>query len=36
MGVAGSAGNVWVMNNWQDIKSCFAVPADALSTRCGG
>jgi hypothetical protein len=30
------AGNVWVMNNWQDIDSCFGVPPEALSTRCGG
>ena len=30
------AGNVWVMNNWQDIDSCFSVPPEALSTRCGG
>jgi streptogramin lyase len=30
------AGNVWVMNNWQDIASCFGVPDEALSTRCGG
>jgi hypothetical protein len=30
------AGNVWVMNNWQDIASCFGDPNEALSTRCGG
>jgi hypothetical protein len=30
------AGNVWVMNNWQDIASCFGSPNEALSTRCGG
>ena len=30
------AGNVWVMNNWQDIDSCYAKPDEALSTRCGG
>jgi hypothetical protein len=30
------AGNVWVMNNWQDINSCFGTPPEALSTRCGG
>jgi hypothetical protein len=24
------------MNNWQDIDSCFGVPPEALSTRCGG
>ena len=32
----GPAGDVWVMNNWQDIESCFGVPNEALSTRCGG
>jgi hypothetical protein len=30
------AGDVWVMDNWQDIDSCFGVPPEALSTRCGG
>jgi hypothetical protein len=30
------AGNVWVMNNWQDIDSCIGRPDEALSTRCGG
>ena len=31
------AGNVWAMNNWQDIDSCIASkPDEALSTRCGG
>jgi hypothetical protein len=30
------AGDVWVMNNWQDIDSCFGTPNEALSTRCGG
>ena len=30
------AGDVWVMNNWQDIDSCLSVPEEALSTRCGG
>ena len=30
------AGDVWVMNNWEDINSCFGVPAETLSTRCGG
>ncbi len=30
------AGNVWVMNNWQDIASCIGKPREALSTRCGG
>jgi hypothetical protein len=30
------AGDVWVMNNWQDIDSCYGKPSEALSTRCGG
>src|ERR1700722_1809907 len=30
------AGNVWAMNNWQDISSCIGTPQEALSTRCGG
>ena len=30
------AGNVWVMNNWQDIDSCIGTPKETLSTRCGG
>ena len=30
------AGNVWVRHNWEDIDSCFGVPPEALSTRCGG
>ena len=30
------SGDIWVMNNWQDIDSCFGVPDEALSTRCGG
>ena len=30
------AGNVWAMNNWQDIDSCFGDANEALSTRCGG
>lgn len=30
------AGDVWVMNNWQDIDSCFGTGGEALSTRCGG
>jgi hypothetical protein len=30
------AGNVWAMNNWQDIDSCMGPPNEALSTRCGG
>jgi hypothetical protein len=34
--VIDPAGNVWVMNNWQDIASCIGKPQEALSTRCGG
>jgi streptogramin lyase len=30
------AGNVWVINNWQDIDSCIGTPKEAISTRCGG
>jgi hypothetical protein len=30
------AGNVWAMNNWQDIDACIGTPKEALSTRCGG
>jgi hypothetical protein len=30
------AGNVWVMNNWQDVDTCYDTPPEALSTRCGG
>jgi hypothetical protein len=30
------AGDVWVMNNWQDINSCFPGAAEALSILCGG
>ena len=30
------SGDVWAMNNWQDIDSCFGDPKEALSTRCGG
>ena len=32
----GPAGDVWAMNNWQDIDSCYAGATEALSTRCGG
>ena len=32
----GPAGDVWVMNNWQNIDSCFGDPDEALSTLCGG
>ena len=34
--VVGQGGDVWVMNNWQDIDSCYPNPGEALSTRCGG
>jgi hypothetical protein len=30
------AGDVWVMDNWQDINSCYGNPPEGLSTRCGG
>jgi hypothetical protein len=30
------SGDVWVMNNWQDIDSCYRNATEALSTRCGG
>ena len=30
------AGDVWAMNNWQNVDSCYANPPEALSTRCGG
>jgi len=30
------AGNVWVIDNLQDIDSCYDHPEEALSTRCGG
>ena len=32
----GPAGDVWVMDNWQDIDSCFPDVPEAVSTRCGG
>jgi len=32
----GPAGDVWVIDNWQDVDSCFGVSDEALSTRCGG
>ncbi len=28
--------NVWAMNNWQDVDSCYGTPPEALSTRCRG
>jgi hypothetical protein len=30
------AGDVWAMNNWQDINACMGPLNEALSTRCGG
>ncbi|MBS1133288.1 MAG: hypothetical protein H6R02_429 [Burkholderiaceae bacterium] len=30
------AGDVWAINNWQDIDSCYPGAIEALSTRCGG
>jgi hypothetical protein len=30
------AGNVWVMNNWQNIDACFGTPPETVSTLCGG
>ena len=32
----GPAGDVWVMNNWQIMDSCFDVPPETVSTLCGG
>jgi len=32
----GPAGDVWAINNWQDIDSCYPGATEALSTRCGG
>jgi hypothetical protein len=32
----GPAGDVWAMNNWEILDSCFGTPPEALSTRCGG
>ena len=32
----GPAGDIWAINNWQDIDSCVGTPDEALSTRCGG
>ena len=31
----GPAGDVWAINNWQDIDSCYPGATEALSTRCG-
>ena len=30
------SGDVWAINNWQDIDSCYPGASEALSTRCGG
>lgn len=30
------AGDVWAMNNWQNIDSCYPGATEALLTRCGG
>ncbi len=30
------AGNVWAINNWQDIASCVGTPSESVSTLCGG
>ena len=27
------AGNVWAMNNWQDVDVCITKPPEPLSTR---
>ena len=32
----GPAGDVWVIDNWQTIASCYGDPVEALSTNCGG
>jgi hypothetical protein len=34
--VVDPAGNVWAMDNWQDIDACIGTPPEGLSTRCGG
>jgi len=35
-GVGAPPGNVWAMNNWQDVDSRYGEPPEAVSTRCGG
>ena len=30
------SGDVWAINNWQDIDSCYLGVSESLSTRCGG
>jgi hypothetical protein len=32
----GPAGDVWVINNWQDTAACYGKPEEGISTRCGG
>jgi hypothetical protein len=32
----GPAGDVWAMNNWQNLPSCFGEASEELSTLCGG
>jgi hypothetical protein len=32
----GPAGDVWVINNWTHIDSCFPGAPEAISTLCGG
>jgi hypothetical protein len=32
----GPAGDVWAINNWEVIDSCFSAQPEALSTRRGG
>jgi hypothetical protein len=32
----GPAGDVWFMNDLQDVDSCFGVHDELLSTRCDG
>jgi len=36
LGQRQNGRDVWVMNNWQDIDSCYKNASEALSTRCGG
>jgi hypothetical protein len=30
------AGNVWAINNWEDIDRCFSHADEATTTHCGG
>jgi hypothetical protein len=34
--IVNPGGDVWTMNNWEILDSCFGNPNEALSTRCGG